>query len=310
MNWNQLEYILTVAEEKNITHAAERLHITQPSLSMSIKALEREFDVTLFERHQGELQLTYAGQLFCKWAQSTLCSYQAMSTKLHDIAHQRCHFFSLGISPHRSSILLPPILSQFYQQYPNCELQIVEHPTHILRQLLEERKLDIIIDIPHPDTINYENTLLVQERVILAIPVSFAQKLSPAILQTGQIFLSQLSQFPFILLPPNQVLGAISRKMCDAVSFFPNVRLTCISVERALALASEQLGITFVPEIFAHQHRFNDKIVYCTVNGFQSARELCLIHQKNLYQPQALQSLIQIFQTTVPAIYQNPDSSL
>lgn len=75
MNWNQLQYVLTIAQEKNITKAAQKLYLSQPSLSMSMKSLEQELGTALFERKNGTLSLTYAGELFCHWATSTLRSH-------------------------------------------------------------------------------------------------------------------------------------------------------------------------------------------------------------------------------------------
>mgnify|MGYP005875866277 CR=1 FL=1 len=71
MNWNQLRYVLTIAEEKSITRAAQRLYLTQPSLSLSLKALEEELGTPLFTRGPDGLEPTYAGSLFCAWAAET-----------------------------------------------------------------------------------------------------------------------------------------------------------------------------------------------------------------------------------------------
>ena len=65
MNWNQLQYVRTIAEEKSITRAAQKLYLTQPSLSLSLKHLEEELGTPLFHRSPEGLTLTYAGELFC-----------------------------------------------------------------------------------------------------------------------------------------------------------------------------------------------------------------------------------------------------
>ena len=170
MNWNQLQYVLTIAQEKNITKAAQKLYLSQPSLSMSMKSLEQELGTALFERKNGTLSLTYAGELFCHWATSTLRSQQILSDQLSDISIDARHKIRLGISPHRSLILLPDILTAFYERSHNCDIQIIEEPTYLLKELLEEDQLDLIIDIPHPDTINYNSELLAREHILLAVP--------------------------------------------------------------------------------------------------------------------------------------------
>lgn len=129
MNWNQLQYVITIAEEKSITKAAQKLYISQPSLSLSIQALEKETGIPLFERNRGEMKLTYAGSLFYEWAISTLHSHTQLEWKLGDIVSGSRTLIRLGLSPHRSERLLAPVLERFYSMYENCDIQIIEQPT-------------------------------------------------------------------------------------------------------------------------------------------------------------------------------------
>lgn len=99
MNWNQLQYVITIAEEKSITKAAQKLYISQPSLSLSIQALEKETGIPLFERNRGEMKLTYAGSLFYEWAISTLHSHTQLEWKLGDIVSGSRTLIRLGLSP-------------------------------------------------------------------------------------------------------------------------------------------------------------------------------------------------------------------
>lgn len=212
MNWNQLQYVITIAEEKSITKAAQKLYISQPSLSLSIQALEKETGIPLFERNRGEMKLTYAGSLFYEWAISTLHSHTQLEWKLGDIVSGSRTLIRLGLSPHRSERLLAPVLERFYSMYENCDIQIIEQPTYILRQMLEEDKLDLILDISSPDTINYESELLVKESFVLAIPDSLCPFSDPSqkeedISATPQIHLPALSAIPFILLSEDHDLG-------------------------------------------------------------------------------------------------------
>ena len=248
MNWNQLRYVLTIAEEKSITRAAQRLYLTQPSLSLSLKALEEELGTPLFTRGPDGLEPTYAGSLFCAWAAETDISFGRLNDKLSDIASGRRQLLRLGVSPHRGNLLLPTILSAFYRQFPSCEVHTVELSTTLLRLQLDAKQLDFIVDVPSPDTVTYCNELLLNEPILLAVPRSFLPRIQP---QSGALELNALSGEPFILLPPEQMLGGICQKMCEQAGFLPDLRLQCSSVERALSLAAQQLGITFAPLIFA-----------------------------------------------------------
>ena len=248
MNWNQLQYVITIAEEKSITKAAQKLYISQPSLSLSIQALEKETGIPLFERNRGEMKLTYAGSLFYEWAISPIHSHTQLEWKLGDIVSGSRTLIRLGLSPHRSERLLAPVLERFYSMYENCDIQIIEQPTYILRQMLEEDKLDLILDISSPDTINYESELLVKESFVLAIPDSLCPFSDPSqkeedISATPQIHLPALSAIPFILLSEDHDLGKISRKICETAAFRNNYGNDTLShlLHRQLNSLSESL---------------------------------------------------------------------
>ena len=132
--------------------------------------------------------------------------------------------------------------------YENCDIQIIEQPTYILRQMLEEDKLDLILDISSPDTINYESELLVKESFVLAIPDSLCPFSDPSqkeedISATPQIHLPALSAIPFILLSEDHDLGKISRKICETAAFRNNYGNDTLShlLHRQLNSLSESL---------------------------------------------------------------------
>lgn len=303
MNWNQLRYIVTVAEEQSITRAAEKLYLSQPSLSLSVKSLEQELGLALFTRNQGAITLTYAGELFCEWAKTTLWSYQLLSLKLADIAGERRSLLRVGISPHRSAILMPAILERFYGAHPVCEVRLIEQPTYVLRDYLESGKLDVMVDTPHPDTNAYVSEFLAEKEIVLAVPNSFACQLSAQLQSAAELPLDALGGFPFILLSQDQVLGGLTRQVCETSGFQPNIRLTCVGVENALGLAQRQLGVAFVPEFFSHIPKYSDGISYFHIRGVHPCRQICLVYPRSSYQGQHLQCLLKLFRELAPSIY-------
>lgn len=311
MNWNQLHYVITIARERNITKAAQKLYISQPSLSMSLKKLEKELGTSLFERKNGELALTYAGELFYEWAESSLRSKQSLTDKLDDISNHLRHKIRIGLSPHRSAIMLPEILERFYAEAGNCDVQIIEEPTYALKGLLEQNELDLMIDVPHPDTLNYQSELLAEEHILLAVPNSLLAQVSHAIFSSDSdvpykrrnIRLSSELSLPFILLTEKQVIGQMSRRIFETCSFYPETCITCSTVESALTLASRGLGATFIPEYFAGQKRFAENVTYFSIEHYHDTRKICLIYRKNQYQNKHLTLILNLFHEIVPTLY-------
>nr|WP_296957977.1 LysR family transcriptional regulator [uncultured Mediterraneibacter sp.] len=313
MNWNQLHYVITIAREQNITKAAQKLYISQPSLSMSLKTLEKELGTSLFERKNGELTLTYAGELFYEWAESSLRSKQSLIDKLDDISNHLRHKIRIGLSPHRSVIMLPEILERFYAEAGNCDVQIIEEPTYALKELLEQNELDLMIDVPHPDALNYQSELLAEEHILLAVPNSLLPHVSHAVfasdsdLPAASHKMIQLDKIklslPFILLTEKQVIGQMSRRIFETCSLYPETSITCSNVESALTLTSRGLGATFIPEYFAGQKRFAENVTYFSIEHYHDTRKICLIYRKNQYQNKHLALMLDLFREIVPTLY-------
>ena len=87
MNFASMDYFIMVAREKSFTKAAQRLYITQQTLSAHIASIEKELGCSLFVRHV-PLELTYAGQVFLKYALDFQKRHRSMEQEFNDIAHR------------------------------------------------------------------------------------------------------------------------------------------------------------------------------------------------------------------------------
>lgn len=319
MNWNQLQYIVTTAQEGSVTRAAQRLFISQPSLTLSIQNLEKELGIKIFEKSRGTLSLTYAGRLYYDWALSTLHSRERLEKRFTDIREQRSFQIRLGISPHRSAILLPPVLERFYDCFPDAEISLEERPTYQLRTMLEEEKLDLMIDVPHPDSLTYQNTVLAREHLVLAVPETFLKKL-PEIPREACMFtmdpegktdriipIQSFSAFPFFMLGEPQNLAALSRRIYERAGFLPSTRLVCSGITTALALTEKQLGLVLAPEIYSHPGYAREGIRFFRMApgmaGELDVRQICLVFRKDLYLHAGLRALMDLFIQEAPLIY-------
>ncbi|MDD3368292.1 MAG: LysR family transcriptional regulator [Lachnospiraceae bacterium] len=305
MNWNQLEYVMVLTKEKNITRAAKELFISQPSLSLSIQSLEKELDIKLFTRIGKEMQLTYAGSLFYEWARATLQSHEQLQFKLADITQNKRQLIRIGVSPHRSNLIMPVLMKRFYEQFPNCEIRLTERPTYVLSSLLEKDELDFMLDVAHPDRLLYQSDFLTNESILLAIPRSVEAKLlkeHPEGFDT--IYLPWMADHKFIKLSEEQVLGKIAARICEVNSFLPNTVISCSNVETALSFVNQQLGSSFVPEIFEKQKLFIENVAYYPIRNFEERRQVCLVYKKDAYLSKQILYLFQLFHESVPDFYQ------
>ena len=211
MNWNTLRYVVEIAEQKSFSKAARKLYLAQPSLSQSIRALEQELGTPLFDRTRSPLGLTYAGEMFTKWAKESLRSQEQTVRRIADVAEGVCTRLVVGVSFSRSAYLFPGVMAQFRLERPNCSVILVEQPTSLLSQ---EDNLDLLIDVPHDESLLDTSVLLTEERLLLAVPPNLAGFVQPSGGDFSVVSLADFSDQPFVLLSEDQML----RHVCFAPS--------------------------------------------------------------------------------------------
>lgn len=275
MNINQLKYIVTIAEELNITKASKKLFVSQSSLSQCIKNLENELKVKLFETNVTPLKLTYAGEIYIKWAKSVLATEEEMLDKLKEISSQNNVRIIVGVATHRSIYLLPQVIKEFRNLYPQSFVVIKEYPTPILHKMLDNKELDLLLDEVNIDSVSYNSELLMKEEIYLDIPKSFS-------IVDDEVDLADLTDKPFVMLSSEQMLGKLARELCKKSKFEPKVLAECRNVETAHSLVEQELGIAFVPQLFV---KYNDKVVYKKIKNYRPTRDICAIYNNNCGKP-------------------------
>ncbi len=286
MNINQLKYIVTIADELNISKAAEKLYVSQPSLSQCIASVEKDLGTKLFERNRTPLKITYAGEMYINWARGVLNSYDDIHKVITDISEQKNIKLVIGISPYRSTCILPKVIKQFKQKYPESYIVVEEHPTTMLHSIMDEGKMDLLIDTPHPNTIDYTSIPLIKENILIDVPKSWNIK-------GEEVNLSEFVEKPFVMLAHEQLLGRISRDLCIKNGFEPKILLECHTVETAHAFVAQGLGASFVPELFV-KHWDKKDTNYYRIKNCQAVREFCVIYDNKKYLSEPAKYFIKI----------------
>ncbi|PYI51871.1 LysR family transcriptional regulator [Paenibacillus flagellatus] len=125
MDIRQLEYFIAVSEELHFTKAAERLGVTQPTLSLQIKALEEELRVTLFDRIGKKIALTEAGALFLEHSAQIVRDLQNAKDSINDLREYRRGSLTVGALPSDLDYRIADLLIDYHAAYPNIKLKIV-----------------------------------------------------------------------------------------------------------------------------------------------------------------------------------------
>lgn len=256
MNFLSLKYFLTVVEEKNITKAAERLYISQQSLSAHIKKLETVLGTELFERGPS-LKLTYAGEKLEAASRKILFIKDEAEREIADIANGKRRQLTVGLSYTRGRAVLPEILPVFMKEHPFVEVSAVEGNTSELEDALIRGDIDIMIGSrPSISFISCEE--IIQERHYLVVPKQFVKELFPENTEFMRGKFSESADIKYFASKPFLLLkkGNKTRTSVDELIERQGIEIPIIfeseNIETLFSLAIQGIGITVYPEMFLH----------------------------------------------------------
>ncbi len=167
MELRQLEYFCRIAESGSIHEAARRLNMSQPPLSYQLKQLEQEFHTTLLVRTSKGVELTEAGQMLYRRANSLLEYARSTSREVSEAGKKRV--LRLGITSTTVPTILPDI-SRFVHQYPDVNFEVRDGTTFTLLQLLLDGIIDVSVARTPLRLENVESMLLCTEPMIAVFP--------------------------------------------------------------------------------------------------------------------------------------------
>jgi DNA-binding transcriptional LysR family regulator len=255
MELTQLRSFYTIARERSVTRAALRLGLTQPALSIQIKALEAEIGTTLFARQRKQMQLTQAGELFYQYVQTVLDTLEEAKAEVAALHHLLRGHLAMATSDTNCTYVLPPVLRQFRADYPQVRIDIRNRMSSQVLQLVVEHEVEFgLATLPMTHRQVTTETLFHREEVVICPrdhPLSGATSVS----------LAQVSPYPLLVLSP----GSTSRQLLDLA-----FQQACVPMQVAMHLGSIEvikrfvesgLGVAIVPRIAVAEEAQHGRLV-------------------------------------------------
>ena len=281
------EYFLTIARERNISRAAEKLYLSQSSLSQYLAKLEEALEVKLFDRSKNPLQLTEAGLLYQRYLESNNHLYQKLQSDLSDLSQNRSQTISIGMGNWRGSLLLPEILPSFLERHPHARVDLHEFPVSELAALTMNETVDFsvmntaVTGIPDSlvqEVIAHERILLVMNRNCSSTRDFLARQ--P---EGGPPDLRLLTGQRFISLSPNLTVGRhVSNFLERNLLSFPD-RIYTTNNSTALSLVARGLGFCFMVETGLKDAMSRPELVSFDLQSQDLMIPLSVIYKKNSY---------------------------
>lgn len=230
MEFSHLECFCAAGELEHFSKAAERLHMTQPALSASIRALERELDVQLFIREGKRVRLSSQGRVLLQQAQRILTerdSFLVQATRENRRAIVR-------FSATAASEMLPDIINGFRTEHPDIVLVLIQTEQ-------DSGSADLYLEVTMEERHNENETTLMKENIMLAIPRSHP------LFDRNDVSLKELTGVPIISLRPGQHMRGLEDYYFRRAGITPHRTVECDSPATLRRMISLGLGIAMVP---------------------------------------------------------------
>ena len=243
MDIRTLSYFVVIAEELNITKAAEKLCMSQPPLSSQMKTLEEELDTVLFVRGKRHLQLTESGKLLYRHAKEILSLVNKTSEEIRAMGKGMRGKISIGLVEGSAPIIAASWIESFLSNYKDVDFLVVDGNSDELIAKLRSGLIDMAV-ITSP----CDNTLLNSFKVGQEKMTAFMSKDNPlAALPGNTIDLSMLKDKPLII-PSRESMNRMITKWFKEIHAEPRIVCRMDNYLDVAALAGRNIGISLFPK--------------------------------------------------------------
>ncbi|MFZ0663666.1 MAG: LysR substrate-binding domain-containing protein [Acidobacteriaceae bacterium] len=243
MEFNQLRYVCAIAETGSFSRAAERCHVTQPSLSQQVLKLEEDLGAKLFDRLGRSIRLTEEGRAFLPHARSILHQMEAARTGIEDKRTDIRGSVAAGAIPTIAPYLMPRYTSAFAKGYPEARLRIVEDTTPVLVESLRNLSIDLaILALPlrHKE---FELFPLRTERLYAVLPKDHPRAAAQS------LSLKELRGEQFVMLRDGHCFRDLSIAACARAHITPRIAFESNQFSSLFGMVAAGVGVTLVPEM-------------------------------------------------------------
>ncbi|MBR5439068.1 MAG: LysR family transcriptional regulator [Clostridia bacterium] len=303
---NEKDYIYEVYKERSFSLAAKNLYISQPALSASVKKVEKELGITLFDRSTSPIVLTEEGKVYIEYLEKLRAIESETKNKLMDMSKLKTGKIVVSGENFVSSFIMPKIIMEFTKKYPGIHVELVESNSPDLRQLLITEAIDLLIAHDFDKKL-YSSTPLFEETLLLAVPKDYKinQELSNFTLTREDILegkhlqdncpkvrIKKFENCPFILLKKGNDTRRRASEIFLEENFEPKtVKIYLDQLITSYNMVCFGLGVAFVNDILVKSSN-QSGCVYYKLYGRATHRSMAIGYKKNKYLSNAITAFI------------------
>lgn len=247
MDLRQIEFIVKIAEEKNITKAAKKMYITQSALNQSLLKLEKEIGEALFERFKWSLELTEVGKIYIEQAKKILDIKKETYEKIDEIKEKYNSTIRVGLTPERGMLMFLCIYPEFHKAFPNVKVEPFEISVKEQHKMIMEKQLDLgFVNISENQKEKNIYKIIRKEKLVLAIPKEWTIEIKEK--NIDQI-LDKLKDKEFVMLPEDTTIRKVVDQYFKKIEKFPKILFESKNSSILIKMVEKGLVCSIISEI-------------------------------------------------------------
>lgn len=288
MEIRQLSYFLGIVEHKNLSKAAQALHIAQPALSLQLKKLEEEVGVVLIDRSTRYFQMTEAGILFATRARQIIELTEKASQEVREMADSGMGTIRIGTIGSEMEVMLPEIMAKFRRVYPKATFRCLEGSTSEVMNHLEIGLIDIGI-VRSPIDVTFFNA-----KALKPSPMVAARKEKS--FDAKELTWSDLKNEDLIV--HNRFHESIVRS-CRLAGFIPNIIASVEDTRSLMLMTATGMGTAIVQEDWLKIAP--TPLTSCPIDCEALITQTVIVWQKDKYMSKVAHHFIEFMQKQLSA---------
>ncbi len=278
MNIQELEAFWWIAQTGSFNRAAERLYLTQPSVTARIQVLEKDLGQMVFERNSRGVRLTSAGRALLPHAERILTGVRKARQAVGEIISGTGGTLTIGSALVTSPYTLPKLLSRYRSAHPRVEINLRTGWSQQVHQMVQDDTIQLgLVHAPalaHPDI--QAVPVFDEELVIIAHPDH------PLVRGQAGATVEQLAAEPFVT--PNDTAGFLSliRQFWNSIGLVPRLAMELESIEATKQMVVHNLGLATLPITAVEEELASGSVAVLRVVGAERCiRQAMLIYRRN-----------------------------
>lgn len=297
MNIRAIQYLVTLAEVRHFSKAAEQCFVSQPTLSTQIRKLEEELGVQLVERSPRKVMLTRVGEEVVQRCRTILGEVEAMKAVARRSRDPHSGLLRLGIFPTLAPYLLPHVIPEIRRRFPSLTLRLFEEKTEQILDMLLLGRLDAgVLALPAGGD-QIVSRKLFEEPFVVAMPEGHPLS------RRKRLTLDDLQDQELLLLEDGHCLRDQALEVCQLVGAHEQLDFHATSMETLRQMVAANAGLTLLPTLAIKPPVSpTENVVTRPFKGNMPKRSIAMVWRKSSALTDFLEELAEVFAGIDPAL--------